>query len=143
MPDGRIHSTASMAGAVIVPAAMAYYGFPTSEIIACSLGFLASLQVNPDLDLNTRFPKSKPWKWLWWMLWFPYSRLIGHRSPYSHLPILGTAFRIMYLIPFGLMGFALTNVSVSIPEGVIEYFIFGLAISDIIHIAMDVIPRRK
>lgn len=139
MPDGRVHSTASLAGAIVVPAAMVYYGFPISESLACSLGFLVSLKVNPDLDLNSRFPRKKPAKWLWWLMWLPYSRLIGHRSPFSHFPIIGTALRIMYLLPLGLMGFRLIGVSILVPQGVIEYLIFGLAISDIIHWAMDIL----
>lgn len=48
----------------------------------------------PDLDINSRpYQRWGVLRWLWW----PYQRLIRHRSVLSHSPFLGTAIRISYL----------------------------------------------
>lgn len=137
MPDGRTHALASLAGAAVVPAAMVYYGFPMSEVVSCSAGFVVSLVVNPDLDLNRRFPKRSPAKWLWWLMWFPYSRLISHRSIWSHFPLIGTTLRVAYLMVISLfilhyMGYTVEQFGPSL-----YWVLYGLVISDIIHVSMD------
>lgn len=58
----------------------------------------------PDLDVDAGnisdsiirkiFP---PAQRVWRILWTPYSKLIPHRSPLSHMPILGTLLRIGYI----------------------------------------------
>ncbi|MEO1399640.1 MAG: DUF2227 family putative metal-binding protein [Cyanobacteria bacterium J06635_1] len=65
--------------------------------LAAAGGALAGLWLSPDLDL----PKCRArrrWRniglgWLWW----PYDKLLPHRSPWSHWPIVGTAGRLLYL----------------------------------------------
>ena len=61
-------------------------------------GFLiGGLWLSPDLDT-----KSKPiarWGALQ-IIWWPYRKLIHHRSPLSHGPIIGTGIRIFYLLFF-------------------------------------------
>jgi uncharacterized metal-binding protein len=60
-----------------------------------SLSFLAGgLLLSPDLD--TRSNPTRRWgplRWLWW----PYRRLLSHRSLVSHTPLIGTAGRLLYL----------------------------------------------
>ena len=60
-----------------------------------SLAFLlGGLLLSPDLD--TRSNPSQRWgplRWLWW----PYRKLLRHRSLLSHSPLLGTAIRLAYL----------------------------------------------
>lgn len=60
-----------------------------------SLSFLAGgLLLSPDLD--TRSNATRRWgplRWLWW----PYRRLLSHRSLVSHTPLIGTAGRLLYL----------------------------------------------
>jgi uncharacterized metal-binding protein len=60
-----------------------------------SLAFLlGGLLLSPDLD--TRSNPSQRWgplRWLWW----PYRKLLRHRSLLSHSPLLGTAVRLAYL----------------------------------------------
>ena len=64
-------------------------------ITAAGLAFLAGgLWLSPDLD--TRSNPSRRWGPLR-LLWWPYRRLLSHRSLISHSPLLGSAGRLLYL----------------------------------------------
>ncbi|MEB3331104.1 MAG: DUF2227 family putative metal-binding protein [Synechococcaceae cyanobacterium] len=64
-------------------------------VAAAALGFLlGGLWLSPDLD--TRSNPSRRWGPLR-LLWWPYRRLLPHRSPLSHGPLLGSAGRLAYL----------------------------------------------
>ncbi len=53
------------------------------------------LWLSPDLDTYSKALKRwGPLKGLWW----PYRKLIPHRSLFSHAPLIGTALRLTYLI---------------------------------------------
>jgi uncharacterized metal-binding protein len=72
-------------------------------VAAAALGFLVGgLWLSPDLDTHSR-PTARwgPLAGLWW----PYRRLLRHRSLLSHCPVLGTAGRLVYL-SFALLGLA-------------------------------------
>lgn len=103
MPSGKVHSalTFATASGVIAPYLIVNLGGnPYLYLLGCAAGLLAT----PDLDvdkgnisdtyLRRMFP---PAQWLWRTIWTPYSRLIPHRSPISHAPILGTVLRIGYI----------------------------------------------
>ena len=66
-----------------------------SGAVCSGLAFLfGGLFLSPDLDINSRpYQRWGALRWLWW----PYQRLIRHRSMLSHSPFLGTAIRINYL----------------------------------------------
>lgn len=55
---------------------------------------LGGLLLSPDLD--TRSNPTRRWGPLQ-LLWWPYRRLLRHRSLLSHSPLLGTAGRLSYL----------------------------------------------
>jgi uncharacterized metal-binding protein len=55
---------------------------------------LGGLLLSPDLD--TRSNPTRRWGPLR-LLWWPYRRLLRHRSLLSHSPLLGTAGRLIYL----------------------------------------------
>ncbi|MFM8525183.1 MAG: DUF2227 family putative metal-binding protein, partial [Cyanobacteriota bacterium] len=69
-------------------------------LLGGGLAFLiGGLWLSPDLD--TRSNPTRRWgplRWLWW----PYRRLLRHRSLLSHSPLLGTAGRLLYLAALGL-----------------------------------------
>jgi uncharacterized metal-binding protein len=55
---------------------------------------LGGLLLSPDLDiLSNPLRRWGPLRLLWW----PYRRLLSHRSLWSHSPLLGTAGRLLYL----------------------------------------------
>ena len=55
----------------------------------------SGLALSPDLDLH-----STPYRrWgLFRFLWWPYQKLIPHRSPVSHSPFIGPVVRIAYFL---------------------------------------------
>ena len=66
----------------------------------CASGILLS----PDLDQESA--SRAEWQliratlgigYVWLAFWGPYASIIRHRSPLSHAPLFGTAFRLLYL----------------------------------------------
>lgn len=69
--------------------------------VACGAAafLVGGLWLSPDLD--TRSNPSRRWgplRWLWW----PYRRLLVHRSLFSHGPLIGSAGRLLYLAALAL-----------------------------------------
>jgi uncharacterized metal-binding protein len=138
MPNGDFHRATTLIGAVVAPAGMITAGTDVGSSVAVGVGFLVGLVVHPDLDLNTRLPK-KPVKLLWRLLWYPYSRLVPHRSRISHFPFFGTLIRAMYIgIPLFFLG-SLIGVEVR----TLPYIFLGLCLSDLLHIFFDTITTRR
>ena len=94
MASGRHHDRATWL--LALPAALLawpWLGWP--GVGAAGLGFLlGGLLLSPDLDTPSR-PTAR-WGVLG-LLWWPYRRLLRHRSLLSHSPVLGTAGRLLYL----------------------------------------------
>ena len=102
MPDGRTHRMATLAGAAVTATAILWYSHNGRYALAHLAGWLVTLAINPDLDLNFKVVKrglDSVWKVVWW----PYSRLAKHRSFISHFPIISTVIRLgllcLYLAP--------------------------------------------
>jgi uncharacterized metal-binding protein len=71
-------------------------------VVSAGLGFLlGGLWLSPDLD--TRSNATRRWGLLRW-LWWPYRKVLPHRSLFSHSPLLGTAVRLAYLAALLLAG---------------------------------------
>ena len=103
MPSGKVHSalTISTLSGVLAPYAIVNLnGNPYFYAAGCLIGIF----VMPDLDVDngnitdTIIRRvSRPAQKLWRLIWTPYSKLIPHRSPLSHMPVLGTLLRIGYI----------------------------------------------
>lgn len=111
MPAGRTHDR------------ITFWTFPLILLIALdrtrspwftlvlTVGYLlGGVMLSPDLDIHSH--PYKRWGWLRW-IWLPYRASIGHRSPLSHAPIIGTTLRVLYLAFWmglmGIVGVAITN----------------------------------
>jgi uncharacterized metal-binding protein len=94
LASGRLHDRATWL--LALPAALLVWpwlGWP--GVAAAAVGFLlGGLLLSPDLDTHSR-PTAR-WGPLG-ILWWPYRRLLRHRSLLSHSPLLGTAGRLAYL----------------------------------------------
>ncbi len=94
MASGRAHDRATCLLALPFGALWWPWLGPAGVAVA-SLSFLAGgLLLSPDLD--TRSNATRRWGPLR-PLWWPYRRLLSHRSLVSHTPLLGTAGRLLYL----------------------------------------------
>ncbi len=66
---------------------------PAGAGIACGCFLFGGLWLSPDLDTISRSTRRwGPLRWLWW----PYRRLLSHRSLFSHTPLLGMGLRLLY-----------------------------------------------
>lgn len=68
---------------------------PEGMAVACLAFLLGGLWLSPDLDTASRATaRWGPLQGLWW----PYRRLLRHRSLLSHSPLIGTSGRLAYLL---------------------------------------------
>jgi uncharacterized metal-binding protein len=106
--------------------------------IAASAHFLGGYWLSPDLDI-----KSRPF--LRWgvlkIIWLPYQRLIPHRSPLSHAPVLGSLIRLLYLaawlFPLWLMFPDLQRVQWEVDWMKLAAFLVGVELSALNHLLLD------
>lgn len=148
MPGGKIHFKSNVVGGAVLLGMAAWGGADVSSLWAVTGGALAGTLVTPDYDLNKGMPRNiltmfPPWRWIWW----PYRKLVKHRSWVSHGPLVGTAIRILYLLLWILvlgiaaaaMGFDSAPLLSLIPY---DFLLLGLFLGawtfqDLIHIFLD------
>jgi uncharacterized metal-binding protein len=94
MATGRNHDRAT--GQLALPFGLLWWPWlGPGTALAAGLSFLlGGLWLSPDLD--TRSNATRRWGPLR-VLWWPYRRLLRHRSLLSHGPLLGSAGRLLYL----------------------------------------------
>ncbi|MFN5194342.1 MAG: DUF2227 family putative metal-binding protein [Cyanobacteriota bacterium] len=91
MASGRSHDRATI-GLGLPLALLAWPRAGPAAAIAGAAGFvLGGLWLSPDLDTQSR--ATRRWGPLA-LLWWPYRRLLRHRSLISHSPLLGSAGRL-------------------------------------------------
>jgi len=94
MASGRSHDRATTL--LALPFGLLWApGLGLAGVTVAGLAFLlGGLWLSPDLDTRSR--ATGRWGPLH-LLWWPYRRLLSHRSLLSHSPLLGTAGRLAYL----------------------------------------------
>jgi uncharacterized metal-binding protein len=103
MPDHKTHDQLGLvAAAALIPGSYGalHYGLGAAPAAAYSGMLLvvgahlwATWMLSPDLDINSAiYDRWGPLRWLWW----PYQRVVPHRSWFSHSGVSG-AFRLVYL----------------------------------------------
>lgn len=162
MADGRTHATLTYATALLVGAGSAGVvssaSLPpaqTTALVGTAIaGCLFGLIVYPDLDISPLEGKTvygiqiatRMIGFLWVLMWLPYGILIPHRSPLSHLPVLGTAIRLVY---FGVFVFLISSIwgghwwlydyLFIIYKTYTIVFIIALMIADFVHFFADIL----
>ncbi len=154
MPNGNVHNLSTAALAVTLPAAVLAAGIlPAGRALALSAGCLAGLLLSPDLDIDRGNISYKMVRnsmgclpgALWKLFWWPYARLIPHRSLLSHGPLIGTLLRLVYLFAVPALLWGLASLAVPLPElpiprwSWLPYAMIGLAASDALHSVMDAV----
>lgn len=147
MSRGNTHALATIilagAGGLVVH----QLGHPIAHTAAIAGGALAGLVLTPDLDLDegciandiVRRTAGRKVERLWSLFWLPYSRLIRHRSHLSHLPLLGTALRLAYLLGLPLLLLWMAGQAPA-PQTVPVWAWWatgGLVLADVLHYVMD------
>ena len=96
---------------------------------SCLLG----LWLSPDLDLID--PRGLPGKFLEMLgVVDDYKDFIPHRHKLSHTPVLGTAIRLLFLLPLAGL---LWMVGSSLPLWAMARVFVGLSLADSLHVATD------
>lgn len=142
MPDGKTHASATVLVAMAAPiAAYNYASVPMDHAIALAAGALAGLLLTPDLDVDGSTASHQTVRRAggcllavaWRLYWLPYCKIIPHRSPLSHLPVLSTALRILYLCwPLLLWN----HWQLAVTHQMI-YAFYGLCLADGMHWLLD------
>ncbi|MBW4551193.1 MAG: metal-binding protein [Aphanocapsa sp. GSE-SYN-MK-11-07L] len=95
MPTGRTHDRITLTSLPVVGGSTLWVSHSTRlTLIVCASFLFSGLMFGPDLDIYSC--QFRRWGWLRW-LWLPYQKLLRHRSLFSHGPVIGTLFRLLYL----------------------------------------------
>jgi uncharacterized metal-binding protein len=138
MASGKNHDRSILFASPVVLVVGCYQFGLELGIIAGASHFLGGYWLSPDLDI-----KSRPF--LRWgvlkIIWLPYQRLIPHRSPLSHAPVLGSAIRLLYLIalvsPLWLVFPDLQRMQWAIDWEKALAFLIGVELSALNHLLLD------
>ena len=146
MPGGETHGLATTTVFVVsipIMIGLGYYGYMHSLYwaLAILVGIAITFLINPDLDLNRRFPRKDPKQWLWWIYWFPYSRAIPHRSLLSHSPV-GTVIRFVYAFWSVLLIMWYNNAN-GYAWFLVGMILLGATVSDAVHVLLDFLMGEK
>ncbi len=108
MPSTKTHDfltlTSASAGLALYAKAVPHPDWVGAGIVACSYVF-SGLMLSADLDVASRgYRRWGPLRFIWW----PYQKLIPHRSWLSHGLVVGPMLRVLYLclvlgIPLALL----------------------------------------
>lgn len=140
MASGREHTLATMA----VGAAGVVHFAEVGNMVAAVMwgaGALYGLVAQPDLDIIEEdsgyiglgiMRETHPLlERLWKAYWLPYGKILGHRSIFSHAPLIGTFLRIAYAFPYIVFTGYLPHIASA------EWFIAAACATDAAHWIMD------
>jgi uncharacterized metal-binding protein len=137
MASGKNHDRSILFASPLV-LVVGCWQFGELGIIAGASHFLGGYWLSPDLDI-----KSRPFlRWsVLGFIWIPYQKIIPHRSPLSHAPVLGSLLRLAYLtawlVPFWFIFPVLQQVQWSIDWGKALAFLVGVELSALNHLVLD------
>jgi uncharacterized metal-binding protein len=150
MPMGRTHRAINTALCVPLTAgSIVLSHWSPLQALSCAAGYcFATFFMNPDLDLDSvGYQSWGPLRIIWW----PYQKILAHRSYFSHFPVISTILRLIYLMWFPVLMLVLLGGSIQlvVRETIFDWwpifgayllmFIMGMVISDAIHAILDVV----
>tara|TARA_B100000131_G_C18089285_1_gene601514 strand:- start:1291 stop:1839 length:549 start_codon:yes stop_codon:yes gene_type:complete len=153
MASGQNHDKATKICCIPIAICIGlFFGLGHGMIAGISF-LIGGLWLSPDLDTYSN--SLKRWGFLKF-LWWPYRKLIPHRSFFSHSPFIGTGFRLIYIVLLSLIikrliqSFGITLVPISIfnLRSLIETYraqfitaILGIEGSAWLHLILDGAPN--
>lgn len=133
MSSGKDHTAATIGLAIIY----------TTVDYTVGPWMLLGIFIQPDLDVdggyigNFYLLKYPPLYHAWRIYWWPYSKLVPHRSFWSHSPLIGTLLRILYLVgPFSILYYLSQNTWPNFGVAWIPV-VKALVLTDFLHFVMD------
>jgi uncharacterized metal-binding protein len=154
MPSGRVHSSSTVSLAVASFGLVFYYTHDPKIALAFSLGAASGVFLTPDLDIELQIASKiaisrtfgKVIGKLWYIFWWPYGKLLPHRSWISHFPVISTLIRLIYL--FFLPIFIILSTNTTQFGEILDFLynirhaIYGLVAADTLHFIMDIISTE-
>jgi len=157
MASGYTHERITQYAAPVVAASAFWHSADVGLAVAAGVGCWLGIYLSPDLDIcgMTRSENQvarhfgRVVGWLFWAFWYPYGRLVRHRSFWSHAPIVGTAGRLVYMLwpciaatvlldYSGILAYDFTAFWHGVSGSAVFWWIVrGLAVSDILHFIAD------
>jgi uncharacterized metal-binding protein len=147
MARGEVHAQDCLWIAVLGGAGV---GFSQGVVpgLSFSIGALLGVFMSPDLDLDATWGRRLLLNWAypvgvgWSLLWWPYTKLVAHRSLISHVPVGGSLLRVAYLLaPWVLTRWLLEEPidwELWVKWG--AWPLLGLVLSDMVHWLRDGCP---
>jgi len=151
--NGRAHALASIVIAVPSGVAAASWTGDMATGLAVAGGCALGAMIGPDLDIDHRTEGERiAWRlgsgfgYAFQVWWYPYALLFKHRSPWTHLPLVGTLGRLLYvaLTLSPLVALAWAGGWRPSADPLVRWYavwaLAGLAVSDAAHWLMDGLP---
>lgn len=148
MPSGDVHARDTIL--VSIPLGISLgVAIGWSEGLLATAGCLLGLVASPDLDVDDGFRGFYVVRRyfglfiaaIWQIFWWPYAKIIPHRSYLSHGIVVGTLLRTFYVyVPIAIVGYCFTQ-TVWIPPLWTAWLILGLIVSDSVHTVHDMISK--
>jgi uncharacterized metal-binding protein len=154
--SGKTHASISCALAVVLGPVVAAWTNEITAGLCFAGGCVLGVFISPDLDQEQKtisealVAKLPVLGWLFRLYFYPYAWVFPHRSPFTHLPFLGTVIRALYIvIPLFILSIC------KIPDALYNFFLLpylswhmlwllaGLCASDIFHWMADGYPTRS
>jgi len=95
LPGYKTHDRLGITAAVVTTATMCAIDKPIEGVIVGVSLVVGTIWLSPDLDLDSK--AISRWGFLSW-LWYPYKKIVKHRSVLSHSGPLSATLRLLYLI---------------------------------------------
>ncbi len=110
MPDGKTHDRITVIGAIAAaPLWWLLAPGPKDWTVGATLvgtTLISGLMFSPDLDLDSSiYRRWGPFRFIWW----PYQKVVRHRSTVSHSILLGPVFRLIYFLLFAYLLLRITT----------------------------------
>lgn len=140
MPNYKTHDRAAYIATPIITAGMLLYLSPVNTLVIVVSFLVGNHWLSPDLDIVSIMRKR--WSILY-VVWYPYQRLIRHRSFLSHSGPLSAALRLLYLSVLCIIPAILLLPMDTLIHHIQQYYILyvlfyiGVALADILHTTLD------
>ena len=131
MALNRAHDWSIRAVSALVAGGGLWYAWGVDISLTAGLAVLVGgYYLSPDLD--TYSIPYRRWGILrWW--WKPYQKLFRHRSFFTHSPLVGTAVRLAWLMPFWFWLFRYTEPN----PRYLWATLAGIELSALVHLFLD------
>ncbi len=140
MPSQKVHDVSCLAAAALVASAgVVLWNMP---LLAVSAGTAMGIFIHPDWDYAEArgvLAELGPLRYLV----KPYGLLVPHRHWFSHLPVVGTLGRVLYImLPLLLLGFGFPGgnpIPALLRNRYFWFGLLGLSLADTLHFVLDMV----